>query len=75
MKRNELKRLAKEIASLQIELDNVKEEDTFLKNFYENAIVEASSKVSGKTPEERLEAMVVLDEMIQKYIKKQNAKS
>ena len=75
MKKNELKRLAKEIASLQIELDNVKEEDTFLKNFYENAIVEASSKVSGKTPEERLEAMVVLDEMIQKYIKKQNAKS
>lgn len=75
MKRNELKRLAKEIASLQIELDNVKEEDTFLKNFYENAIVEASSKVSGKTPEERLEAMVVLDEMIQKYIKKQNEKS
>lgn len=73
MKRNELKRLAKEIASFQIELD--KAEDPFLKTFYENAIVEASSKVSGKTPEERLEAMVVLDELIQKYIRKQNVKS
>lgn len=73
MKRNELKKLAKEIASLQIALD--KANNDFEKHFYENEIIEATSRIGGRTPEERLETMVVLDEMIQKYIRKQNAKS